>query len=137
MGQIYPTIDFSKIDWRKIPPGGTFVAFNSADNGILTKIDYLGNISPLIGGDSTGQNYDFYYSETSPLGSGTSTIGVGSIWYNTTNAQSYVYVFDGENYFWLSLSQPGPIGATGGTSPLKKTTQEILSISAPAKGLVL
>jgi hypothetical protein len=136
MNQIYPTLEFSKIDWRKIPQGGTFIAFNSEDDGVLTKIDYLGNISPLTGGSSE-KNYDFYYSETAPEGSGTSSIIVGSVWYSTTNAQSYVYVWDGENYFWLSLSQPGPIGATGaGTEPLKRTTDEIMSIVNPAKGTV-
>jgi hypothetical protein len=139
MSQIYPTLDFETIDYAKIPQGGFFIAFNSSNNGVLSKIDNFGNISSIEGSGSSDRSYDFYYSEESPNGTGTSTIIVGSIWYCTLNGQSYVYVFDGTNYFWLSLSQPGPMGITGdtgGMEPLKRTSEEILSISSPVKGTV-
>jgi len=63
----------------------------------------------------TGPNYDFYYQSTAPTGTGTPAIAVGSIWYDTINGESYVYVFDGVSYFWLLIANPGPAGPTGPT----------------------
>jgi hypothetical protein len=140
MQQVYPTLDFSKIDYTKIPKGGTFIAFDSQNDGQLSKIDSSGKISPLIG---RSKSYDFYYGESDPEGSGSSQIEVGSMWYNTKNAQSYVYIFDGENYFWIAISRPGPTGARGAIGPsgstdlIKKTTLEIRSIDSPQEGMTV
>jgi hypothetical protein len=143
MQQVYPTLDFSKIDYTKIPKGGTFIAFDSENGGLLSKIDTSGKVSPLVGDGTPGENgknYDFYYDTVSPKGSGSAEIAVGSVWYNTANAQSYVYVFDGDNYFWLAMAQPGPSGTRGAMGPAgtadlaKKTTLEILAISSPQEG---
>jgi hypothetical protein len=144
MQQVYPTLDFSKIDYRKIPKGGAFIAFDSEQGGKLSKIDTSGKVSPLVGEGTPGENgknYEFYYGQVSPIGSGSSDIAIGSAWYNTSNAQSYVYVFDGENYFWLAMAQPGPSGTRGamgpsGTAELsKRTTLEICAIEDPQKGM--
>lgn len=141
MQQVYPTLDFSKIDYRKIPKGGTFIAFDSTNRDILSKIDATGKISPLVGDGTPGEagkNYDFYYGVTAPDGSGSSDIAIGSVWYNTTNAQSYVYIFDGDNYFWLAMAQPGPSGArgaVGGVDLGKRTTSEIIAITSPTEGM--
>ena len=144
MQQIYPTLDFSKIDYAKLPKGGVFIAFDLENDGALSKIDASGKVSPLVGdgvpGES-GKNYDFYYGPTSPTGSGSTDIAIGSVWYNTSNAQSYVYVFDGDNYFWLAMAQPGPGGTRGAMGPrgttelLKRTTLEILDVNSPEKGM--
>lgn len=136
MNQIYPTISFSKIDYAKIPKGGTFIAFDLENNGALSRIDYLGNIS-VIGEDLIKKGSDFYYSEVAPTGSGTDRVKIGSIWYSTKNNNSYVYVYDGESYFWISLSQPGPKGDSGNIEPPKLTTDEILSIQNPTKGMII
>jgi hypothetical protein len=136
MNQIYPTISFSSIDYTKIPKGGTFIAFNLDNDGKLSRLDYLGNIS-VIGENTSSENYEFYYNESSPIGSGTDQIKVGSIWYSTKNNNSYVYVYDGESYFWITLSQPGPKGDSGNFEPPKLTTDEILSIQNPIKGMIV
>jgi hypothetical protein len=69
----------------------------------------------------TGPNYDFYYQSTAPTGTGTPAIAVGSIWYDTINGESYVYVFDGVSYFWLLIANPGPAGPVGATGPTGPT----------------
>ena len=52
---------------------------------------------------SVGDVPGFYVSATPPKGSGTSTILNGSMWYNTTNTRTYVYVHS-TNFYWLLIS---------------------------------
>lgn len=52
---------------------------------------------------SVGDVPGFYVSATPPEGSGTSTILNGSMWYNTTNTRTYVYVHS-TNFYWLLIS---------------------------------
>jgi len=88
------------------------------------------------GAGSMEPNYDFFYQNSSPSGSGTSSILPGSTWYNTSNSQTYVYIFDSVNYYWLAINVPGPVGVQGpsGGNIESKTTEEILAISSPANG---
>lgn len=64
-------------------------------------IDHVGNIT-----NDERYNSKFYYSETAPLGTGTSSIILGSIWYNTDSAKTYVYVYDGSSYYWIVMAIP-------------------------------
>jgi hypothetical protein len=86
------------------------------------------------------KNYDFFYQSTSPSGSGTSSILPGSTWYNTSTTQTYVYIFDSVNYYWLAINVQGPVGTqgpAGSNEPLKKTTEEILAITSLYSGMTI
>jgi hypothetical protein len=52
---------------------------------------------------ANGSNFAFYYQGSAPAGSGTDSITPGSIWYNTSDAYSYIYVFDGVSYIWVTV----------------------------------
>lgn len=64
-------------------------------------IDNVGNIT-----NDERHNSKFYYSENPPIGTGTSSIILGSIWYNTETAKTYVYVYDGSSYYWVVMAIP-------------------------------
>jgi hypothetical protein len=86
------------------------------------------------------KNYDFFYQSNTPNGSGTSSILPGSTWYNTSTSITYVYIFDGEDYYWLTINVQGPVGVqgpAGSFEPPKMTTTEILSIVSPSTGTTI
>ena len=51
---IYPLIDFSTIDYDKIPVGTFLIGFDSNNLGYLSKMDHFGNIIVLEGGGGGG-----------------------------------------------------------------------------------
>lgn len=60
---------------------------------------------------SQGGN-QFFYQDTTPTGSGTNQISVGSFWYDTTDGILYVYVKDTatDAYFWVTASASFSVG---------------------------
>jgi hypothetical protein len=99
-----------------------------------------GSMGPQGNIGTIDKNYDFFYQNTTPSGSGTSAILPGSTWYNTATTQTYVYIFDSVNYYWLAINVQGPIGIQGpaGSSELlKKTTTEILAITSLYSGMTI
>lgn len=114
--------------------GATGVTGEKGPQGSQGFIGPQGNVGTI------DKNYDFFYQNTVPSGSGTSSILPGSTWYNTDTAQTYVYIFDSVNYYWLAINVQGPVGTqgpTGDSELLKKTTAEILAISSPSSGMIV
>ncbi|MFN9112053.1 MAG: hypothetical protein ACK5XN_18465, partial [Bacteroidota bacterium] len=58
-----------------------------------------------------------YNQNTSPTGSGTSSIPLGSLWFHSDTGIQYTYYYDGNTYQWtqetLPLGPQGPQGANG------------------------
>ena len=58
-----------------------------------------------------------YNQNTTPTGSGTSSIPTGSLWFHTDTGIQYTYYYDGNTYQWtqetLPLGPQGPQGANG------------------------
>jgi hypothetical protein len=58
-----------------------------------------------------------YNQNTTPTGSGTSIIPVGSLWFHSDTGIQYTYFYDGNTYQWtqetLPLGPQGPQGANG------------------------
>lgn len=53
----------------------------------------------------------FFYSDSAPAGSGTSSIDPGSLWYHSDTGVLYIYTYDGTSYQWVTPS--GSVGPTG------------------------
>ena len=47
---LYPTIDFSTVDYINIPNGAYLIAFDTNNSDLLSKIDNSGNITVVEGG---------------------------------------------------------------------------------------
>jgi hypothetical protein len=58
-----------------------------------------------------------YNQNTTPTGSGTSSIPLGSLWFHSDTGIQYTYFYDGNTYQWtqetLPLGPQGPQGASG------------------------
>jgi hypothetical protein len=58
-----------------------------------------------------------YNQNTTPTGSGTSSIPTGSLWFHSDTGIQYTYFYDGNTYQWtqetLPLGPQGPQGANG------------------------
>jgi hypothetical protein len=54
LGFIYPSINFSTIDYSKIPNGAYFIGFNLDNGGVLSKLNNAGIISVIEGGGGGG-----------------------------------------------------------------------------------
>ena len=57
---------------------------------------------PMYSNHSTN-DYDFYYQDESPGHTGTDMIPVGSHWFNTLYEKTYLYIYDGESFFWIAM----------------------------------
>lgn len=76
-------------------------------------------------------SYKFYYQNTTPTGTGTSSIDEGAIWEHSDTGIQYVYVYDGDSYQWIQQTLPqgtGPIGPTGPNNISTGTTTDINGI---------
>ena len=66
-----------------------------------------------------------YNQNTTPTGSGTSSIPTGSLWFHTNSGIQYTYFNDGNTYQWvqetLPLGPQGPQGASG-TNTINSST---------------
>lgn len=47
---VYPLIDFSGIDFSKIPSGAFLVGFDLSNSNLLSKMDHLGTVTVIEGG---------------------------------------------------------------------------------------
>ncbi len=101
----------------------------------------LSEIGPTGPAGATGSTASFYYQSTTPTGTGTSQIPVGSFWYDDLGTL-YVYVEDPPGtYQWVTpineIGPTGPTGATGTGGPgVSVTFSSIDSHLIPATGSV-
>lgn len=58
-----------------------------------------------VGGSPTSTG-EFFYQETQPQGTGSSSIPVGSFWFDTTDGTLYIYVTDSQtgSFYWVTAS---------------------------------
>jgi len=75
-----------------------------------------------LGPTGTTGTVDFYYQNTPPIGTGTSSIQEGAYWYHSETGIIYVYIYDGNSYQWVS--QPSILGSTGATGPQGVTGEQ-------------
>ena len=47
--------------------------------------------------------YNFYYQDETPDDTGTDMIPAGSHWFNTTYEKTYIYIYDGQSFFWIAM----------------------------------
>lgn len=59
VSHVYPTIDFTLLDYAKIPVGAFLIGFDTSNGGKLCKMDRFGNITVLEGG-GISTNYGLY-----------------------------------------------------------------------------
>jgi hypothetical protein len=87
-------------------------------------IENVGNIT-----NDERHNSKFYYGKDAPVGTGTSSIILGSIWYNVETAKTYVYIYDGSSYYWVVMAIPANTynGLTD-SSIEHMTTEDILKL---------
>jgi hypothetical protein len=76
------------------------------DSGLAGKQTNLGYTPPRT-----------YNQNTTPTGTGTSSIPLGSLWFHSDTGIQYTYYYDGNTYQWtqetLPLGPQGPQGANG------------------------
>ena len=84
------------------PSGEAGLAGAIGPTGPVGAVGAIGPTGPA-GNDGVGSGTTFYYQGIPPDGSGTNLIVPGSIWYNTLDAYSYIYVFDGVSYIWVTV----------------------------------
>lgn len=98
---------------------------------IKQNIDTLNKKAPLFVNNEL-KNYVndvtdvFFYQSTIPTGTGTDSIKVGTLWYDTEFGFLYVYVNDEfSGYNWITAAgeagATGPIGPTGPAGPIGPT----------------
>lgn len=108
--QLYPKIDFSTVDYTKIPCDGYLIGFNSNNSDKLSKMDCAGNITVIegsgIGGGATGP--------TGPTGATGATGPTGPTGSGVTGAT-------GATGPTGATGVTGPTGATGPTGPIGAT----------------
>jgi hypothetical protein len=126
-----------------IPAGLTYgeMAVNLAD-----RILYVGgtaeNAIEIAGGSG---NYRFFYQQEAPgLSQGYGTTGetgqydylVGSRWVDSDTGREYIYIGDGDNWYWVE--PPGGGGGSEGTwiRPDPTTATDVAGIPAGTTGLV-
>jgi hypothetical protein len=85
VSHVYPTIDFTLLDYAKIPVGAFLVGFDTSNGGKLCKLDRFGNITVVEGG-GISTNYGLYTqtSSSTPITNTTSETslldgGIGSL----------------------------------------------------------
>jgi len=95
---------------------------------IKESIDTLNSKTPLFM-SSDIKNYvdsvtdEFFYQDTTPIGTGTDVIKTGTFWYDTEFGFLYVYINDDlSGYNWITaVGEVGPIGPIGATGPAGAT----------------
>ena len=72
-----------------------------------------------------GSQYEFYFQDFSPTGTGTNSIPEGAFWYHSQTGVLYTYVYDNASpstYQWVtSTGLAGPTGDTGPAGPTGPT----------------
>ena len=112
--------------------GGTFsVGFNT-----VTGLTVNGTLQATTISATTYQNLPvvFYYQNTTPTGTGTSQIVLGSTWEHSDTGNQYVYIYDGDTYQWIQQTLPQGTGPIGPTGPNNISTGTTTSINAILKG---
>lgn len=93
----------------------------------------IGSTGPQGITGSTGPQPNYYIQNTLP-----SSPSIGERWYNLSTGVESVYIYDGDNFLWLSPASAGPQGATGPPgSPLNYTFINNPSYSATTSDFVL
>lgn len=91
----------------------TFVTGLTFSNNVLT-LDQNNGKLPLT---ANINSYEFYYQNTAPAGTGTSSIDEGATWVHSETGVEYKYNYDGNSYQWVQQTLPvgpqGPQGANG------------------------
>jgi len=64
VSHMYPTIDFTLLDYDKIPVDAYLIGFDTSNGGKLCKMDHLGNIT-VIEGSGISPNYGLYVQTAS------------------------------------------------------------------------
>lgn len=96
-------------------------------------VDNVGNIT-----NDERHNSKFYYGADAPDGTGTSSIILGSIWYNVDTSKSYVYVYDGRSYYWVVMAIPANTYKGLTDSNIEHiTNDEMLSLDDPKIGIMI
>ena len=93
------------------------------------------NISGVTQDLSANRTWLFDYQQnTTPTGTGTSSIIVGAKWFHTDSGRIYEYVYDGDTYQWVSPTLPTATGATGAAGPNNIDTSTTTPINGVLKG---
>lgn len=93
------------------------------------------NISGVTQDLSANRTWLFDYQQnTTPTGTGTSSIIVGAKWFHTDSGRIYEYVYDGDTYQWVSPTLPTATGATGPSGPNNIDTGTTTPINGILKG---
>ena len=93
------------------------------------------NISGVTQDLSANRTWLFDYQQnTTPTGTGTSSIIVGAKWFHTDSGRIYEYVYDGDTYQWVSPTLPTATGATGPSGPNNVDTSTTTPINGILKG---
>jgi hypothetical protein len=58
--------------------------------------------APIYTNHSTNE-YHFFYQDETPADTGTDMIPVGSHWFNTAYEKTYIYIYDGESFYWIAM----------------------------------
>jgi hypothetical protein len=89
---LYPEIDFTQVDYSKIPLNAYLVGFDVRNPGILSKMDSFGNLEEI------GLAKPLF-QENLPRNP-----RLGTLWFDTKICETFVYLFDGKNNIWVSVS---------------------------------
>jgi hypothetical protein len=113
VSHVYPTINFTQIDYAKIPVGAYLIGFDSNNSGKLSKIDHYGVITVIEGGSGgigltgpTGAT-----GPTGPIGLTGDTGPTGPIGDTGDTGPTGPIGLTGDT------GPTGPIGDTGDTGP--------------------
>lgn len=92
IGNLYPVLDFSTVDHRKIPEHAYLVAFDKSNPGILCRVDSSGIVTPI------GVNRSFFQpgEPTDPM--------LGDVWFDTKLCETFTRLNDGLSDWWVSTS---------------------------------
>ena len=132
VSHLYPIINFTLVDYTKIPVGAYLIGFDSSNSGKLCKMDSNGVITVIEGiggGGPTGPTGptgatgpigatgptgptgadgagEFYFQTAVPSPNPTT---LGARWIDSDNGVEYVWVYDGVNYLWMQPTQLGNV----------------------------
>lgn len=100
---LYPIINFTQVDYAKIPVGAFLIGFDSSNTDRLCKMDNSGTITVIEGGGGAGTFYEFYYQPNQPSPNPTTP---GARWVDSDTNIEYIWVLVGDTYSWIQASIP-------------------------------